>query len=296
MKAYWDLYFYFFRGCYPFYLHCPEKYHDEYRAKEFEIRNGYKPDFENPKTLSEKIWWLLKNEKIAEKTRLADKAEAKEWAKQLIGEEHITKTFGVWERVEDIDFNSLPEKFVIKATHGCRMNITVTNKKVFLENYLEKTKKCADKWLKTNYYYYHGELQYKGIKPRILAEEYTENKDNKKRTDFQIHCFNGEPLYIEHNHFENGTCDCLFYDTDCKKTDFYIAKEKKEIELKKPDNLELMLNMARKLSKDFKYARVDLRDCKDRIVFGEITFSPMAGVLCFTPREYNLKLGEKIIL
>lgn len=296
MKLFWDLYFYFFRGCYPFYKHCPEKYHREYKEKEFEIRNGSKPDFKNPKTLSEKIWWLLENEKPSEKSLLTDKAEAKKYAKSIIGEEYITKTYGVWDKVEDIDWNLLPEKFVLKATHGCRMNIIVSNKKTFLEKYSEKAIICLKKWLETNYYYYHGEIQYKSIKPRVLAEELTESNDKRIRTDYQIHCFNGEPLYIEHNFFEKGICYCLFYDLNLEQQEFYIGPEPRKPQIKKPEKFEEMIDMARKLSDGFKYVRVDFRDCQNGIVFGEMTFSPMACILNFEPKEYNLKLGEKIII
>lgn len=296
MKQFWKVYFYLLRGYYPFFKQCPEEFHPYFIKKNFKLKNGYPLNLDNPKTLNEKIWWLLLNEDLSVKSRLTDKIEAKEWAKNIIGEEHISKTYEIWNTPEDINFDALPEAFVLKASHGCRMNIIVQNKTEFIKNFKEKAINCMTKWLQTNYYNYNAEVQYKSIKPRILAEEYTVQTVDKRRTDYQIHCFNGEPIYIEHNWYKDGICNPFLYNTDCSQANFCFSYKYQKIEIEHTEHINEMLDMARKLSKDFKYVRVDFRDCKDRVIFGEMTFSPFSGFIKINPKEYDLKLGEKIIL
>ena len=296
MKQFWEIYFYLLRGNYPFFKQCPEEFHQYFIKKNFKLKNGYSLNLDTPKTFNEKIWWLLLNEDLSVKAKLTDKIEVKEWAKNIIEEEHISKTYQTAENADDINFDLLPDKFVLKASHGCRMNIIVQNKTEFLKKFREKAITCMGNWLNTNYYDYNAELQYKSIKPRILAEEYTVQTVDRRRTDYQIHCFNSEPVYIEHNWFKDGVCHPFLYNLDYSQTDFCFSYKYRKIPIEHNEHIEEMLDMARKLSKGFKYVRVDFRDCKDRVIFGEMTFSPFSGFIQFNPKEYDLKMGEKLIL
>lgn len=257
---------------------------------------NYEPNLITPKTMNEKILWLIDQGDLELKTKLTDKIRVKNWVASLIGEEHIAKTYAVCESLDELDWDKLPVQFVIKASHGCRMNIFVKNKLDFSSKLIDEAKKITQSWLKINYADFCGEIQYKDIPPKILVEEFIQDKSPKYRGDYSFHCFNGEPLFIEHNKDVEGNPVSFIYDLDGKQIDFVISRRFYKSDFVFPSNFKKMIEISRILSKNFRYVRVDLRDCKDKIIFGEMTFTPYAGCINFSNKEKDFEFGEKIIL
>lgn len=248
-------------------------------ARTFRSRNGETLDLEKPVTFNQKIQWLKLYEATEEKTRLSDKSTVRPWVEQKIGNQYLVPCLGVWDRYEDIPFQSLPNRFALKCTSGSGMNHIVHDKDKLDYNAL----KCeCDRWLRRNYGYTQtAEIHYRPIVPRIMAEEYLENAEGDLY-DYKVHCFAGEPKCIQVIQGRFGTEAMEFYDPEWKMLGF---KRKNVVSLGKtepPKELDELLRLARELSEGFTYVRVDFYVVNDRIYFGEMTFTPAAG---FTPWE-----------
>ena len=265
-------------------------------AQWFREKTGEDLDLENPKTFNEKIQWLKLYDSTALKTRLADKYLVREWIKEKIGEEYLIPLLGVWDKFDDIDFEKLPNSFVLKTNHGSAMHIIVKDKSNFD---ISAAKQKFDKWLKTNYTLCYGlELHYTDIKPKIIAEEYIEN-DNSDLSDYKIFCFNGKPHCIEYLKDRNTTgLKVAFFDLNWKKLPFTNANYPLiEDEISKPKNLDLMVQLAEKLAEGFAFVRVDFYALNDgSIKFGEMTFTPASGVMKWSPKEQDLIMGSLLKL
>lgn len=252
---------------------------------------GKKINLKNPVTFNEKIQWLKLYDRDEKYTTMVDKIEAKKYVSSIIGEEYIIPTLGEYEKFNDIDFSKLPDKFVIKCTHDSgRVVICDDVKRLDINN----AKKIINKSLKREYYYWGREWPYKNVKPRIIVEEYM----GSNIMDYKIFCFNGKPEFI---------LMCTNRDGRFKNTDFYdfnwnhmeFTREKHENNpngIRKPKNLEIMFNIAKALSKNIPFVRVDLYDIKGKVFFGELTFSPSSGYEGFKPKEWDEKLGNLIEL
>lgn len=225
---------------------------------------------------------------------LADKYAVREYVKERGYENTLTKLLGVWDDVNDIDFNSLPNEFAIKCNHSCGMNIIVFDKTTLD---IDKTRDQLNKWLKMKHPVFF-EQHYYHIKPRIIAEELIQNdKSGFFPQDYKIHCANGTPVYIQCC-FERTTSDPgrrVIYSTDWKDLHYVLQESHySEKQIERPKHLEEMLKMASDLSKGLEYARIDLYDTDDRVIFGEVTLSPMGGWFdYFTPEAIKL-MGNEI--
>lgn len=269
----------------------------EYKS---ELKKWYKKgtnkdlNLDNPKTFNEKIQWLKLYDSTPLKTKLTDKYLVREYVKEKIGEEYLVSLLGVWDKFDDIDFNKLPDKFVLKCNHGCGWNVIVTDKSRFNTS---EAKKKFDKWMNTNFAFCNGlELHYKNIEPKIIAEEYLENK-NKDLYDYKIMCFNGVPKFIgvDRNRFNGHSRD--IFDLNWNKLPMGILFKKSSTKLDKPKNLKKMINLAKKLSEKFSLVRVDFYILNDgSIKFGELTFTPESGASKFSYEKYDKMLGDKIVL
>ena len=255
---------------------------------------GKKLNLKNPKTFNEKMQWKKLNDRKEVYTTMVDKFKAKIYVSNIIGSEHIIKTYGSWSSFEEIPFYKLPNKFVLKCTHdsGC---VVLCRDKSKLD--LKKANKKLSNSLKRDFYLTGREWPYKNVKRRILAEELMENDDGMPLMDYKFYCFNGEPeyLYVSKGLENHNTAEISFYDMDFKRTNFYrkdFNQFKKDPS--KPANFELMKEIARNLSKGFDFLRVDLYEIKGKIYFSELTFTPCTGLMPFEPEEYDLVLGEKV--
>lgn len=261
---------------------------------EYKRITGKKINFDNPETFNEKIQWLKIYDNTPLKTRLADKFAVREWIKEQIGEKYLVPLIGVWDDVDDINFKKLPDKYCIKLNHGSGMNIVVKNNQLL--DY-EKAKSKLKKWIKTPFGVQNCyEFQYLDIKPRIIAEEYIEQNDGNL-LDYKIHCFDGEPKEIQvigNRLDKEGGLEAEF---DCcweRNYKLYKTYNQYKKTPQKPKQLDKMLEIARILSKDFKYVRVDLYVINEKIFFGEMTFTPASGLGKWEREEDNLLLGSWI--
>ena len=235
---------------------------------------------------------------------MVDKYEVKKYISDKIGEEYIIPTIGVYEKFEDIDFESLPEEFVMKPTCDSGSVIICKDKKSFDK---EKAKEKIEKAMKIKYYDLYREWPYKNVKSKIIIEKFMKDDEKDDLRDFKFYCFNGVPkfLYVAErfwssNHDEVRTCDevrLCFVDMDYKVVDFqYSGYKTLDVLPDKPVNFEKMKEIAKVLSKDIPFLRVDLYEVNKKIYFGELTFYPGAGFTKIKPDNYDNILGELIEL
>ena len=247
------------------------------------------PDLKHPKTYNEKLQWLKLHDKHEEYTKLVDKCEAKKYVGNIIGEEMIIPTLGVWDRFEDIDFEKLPQQFVLKTTHDSG-GVVVVKDKSQLD--LKAARKKLEKSLRHNYYYEHREYPYKNVKPRIIAEKFMVDESGTELKDYKFFCFDGEVkfLFIATDRPLDTRFD--FFDTDFNHLPFRQGHPWAKKEIKKPENFEEMKRMACILSKGMPHVRVDLYNINGRIYFGEMTFFHFAANVPFDTSIWDEKIGS----
>lgn len=250
---------------------------------------GKFPNLENPRTFNEKLQWLKLNDIHPEYTDLVNKVEAKKVVAKIIGEEHIIKTLGVWERFEDINFDTLPDSFVLKTSHDSG-GVAVCHDKS--PETIKAAKKKIEKSMRNNYYLEHREYPYKNIKSRILAEELMVDESGTELKDYKFFCFDGEPkmLFVATDRPIDTRFD--FYDMNWNHLPFKQGHPWATKEIKKPKGFEEMKQLASKLSQGFPHIRVDLYDINGKIYFGELTFFHFSGNVPFEPEEWDYKIGE----
>ena len=260
----------------------------------FQQRTGRLLDLNNPQTLTEKIQWLKIFDATPIKSRLADKYAVRSWIAEKIGDEYLIPLLGVWEDFDDIDFNDLPNQFVLKCNHGWNMNIIVRDKKTFdKRNAREK----INAWLAVDFGAQNLELHYSRIKSKIIAEKFMTNTGEPDIIDYKFWCFNGHVEYVQLDRARSTNHVQRFYSVDWKPLSFIIASHKLDDKIsEKPPQLEKMLNIAQSLSAGFSIVRVDLYCVKDRIYFGEMTFTPLAGNFSYNSESINEYLGSLLKL
>ena len=247
------------------------------------------PDLEHPKTFNEKLQWLKLNDKHKEYTRLVDKYEVKKYVSDILGEDVIIPTLGVWDRFEEIDFEKLPRQFVLKTTHDSGANVIVKDKN---ELNIEDTKKILKRSLEHNPFYRHREYPYKHVKPRIIAEKFMVDESGTELKDYKFFCFDGEVkfLFVATDRPVDTRFD--FFDTDFNHLPFKQGHPWAKKEIKKPENFEEMKRIASILSKGIPHVRVDLYNINGHIYFGEMTFFHFAANVPFEPAEWDKKIGS----
>lgn len=272
----------------------PDMIRDRYHAwRGLRRRSKQKFDLKNPKALSQKVQWLKLYYRKPLYTQLADKYSVREYIKEKIGEEYLIPLIAVFESVAEIDFDQLPEKFVLKATHGCGWNVLCHGKSKLDR---EAVLKQLDHWLHTNLFDSSREWQYKNIKPRIVCEKLLETPDGKALYDYKIFCFNGTPKIIEVDvgRFERVTRN--MYDTDWNLMPCQCSFPNVPFPLEKPEQLPKLLELATALSQEMPYGRIDFYVHEGRIYFGEITMHPGCGFMDWHPHEYDEIVGNMLVL
>lgn len=256
---------------------------------------GYKPDFDNPKTYNEKLGWykLFYHDPLM--NRCADKWEVRAYLEEIGLGEYMNDALGVWDRVEDIDFSKLPEKFVLKSTHGTAQTI-VCKDKAKLD--IKKAVKEMKFWLKTNQCRAGYEWAYRDIKPRIIGEKLIETADGLPPKDYKVFCFNGEPklLFVASERFNNHDVKFDFFDTEWNLLPFTQGHPNTAKPMAKPKELDLMLEVAAKASKPFPHVRVDFYLEKGKLMIGEMTFYHFDGFVRFNPGKYDEIIGSYFTL
>ena len=247
-------------------------------------------DLRPPRTFCEKIQALKLMAGTPLLSRLADKYAVREWVAETVGERYLIPLVGVWSSVGEIGFDSLPRRFVLKATHGSHWNIVVKDRSR-LDVHAAKVEMA--KWLRTNYAFKSRfQMQYASIPPRILAEEYLENAAGELY-DYKFWCFKGEVRYIQFMSGRESDLRTVFFDTDWRAQPFtYNRKMLAGALPPKPENLGEMIDVATRLSAGFEFVRVDLYRLDDGTVkFGEMTFTPANGFGNWNPSEWDEKIG-----
>lgn len=270
----------------------PQDYERElalwYRGRVGEILN-----LQNPRTFNEKIQWMKLYDCTPLKTRLADKYLVRDWIREKIGDEFLIPLLGVWDNFDQIDFDLLPDQFVLKATHGCGWNLIVRDKSTF-----DKAAARAkfNQWMRTNYAFVSTfELQYMNIPPKIIAEKYMEELDQVY--DYKLMCFGGEVkfLWVDTDRFSGHKR--AMYTTDWQRMDDMIGSFiPLDHDVPKPKTLDKMLEVATILSQGFAHVRVDLYEVGGKLYFGEMTFTSGNGFSKFSSREFALKVGDMLQL
>ena len=261
---------------------------------QFERAVGYKPDIDNPKSFNEKLQWLKLYNEDPLLTKCADKYLVRDYVKEKIGEEYLIPLLEVWDSPDEINFDKLPNQFVLKVNWGSGQNIIVKDKSKLD---IEEAKAKLKKWMKphSNHYYFGFEWCYKNIKPIIIAEKFIQQLNNDLY-DYKFFSYNGKVknLFVASDRFNNKYFD--YYDTQWNLLPFEIWSKNSPNGIAKPQNLEKMISLTETLSKDFPFARVDFYDLEERIYFGEITFYPTSGLEALKPVEWDYKLGEMMDL
>lgn len=251
-------------------------------------------DFKNPKTFNEKLNWLKLYYRRPDLITLVDKYEVKKYIADKIGEQHVIPTLGVWDKFKDINFNELPNQFVLKCTHDSG-GLVVCKDKSKLN--LKEVKAKIEKSLTNNYYLWTREWPYKGVKPRIIAEKYMEDQETGELRDYKFFCFNGEPKLMfvaSERGLKNTKFD--FYDMQFHHMNIVQHYPNSEYSIEKPEHFEKMVMLAEKLSEGFPHVRVDFYEANGQVYFGEMTFYHFGAIVPFETEEWDKKIGDWLVL
>ena len=276
---------------------------------------GKNLNLKKPKGFNEKLQWLKLYYHRPEFTQMVDKYEVKRIVGNKIGSEYIIPTIGVWDHFDDINFDELPNQFVLKCTHDSAGVVIVRDKNSVDVNL---AKRKLENSLKRNFYYSGREWAYKNVKPRIIAEKYMEesslnkedisshdrvlNYNSKELIDYKFFCFNGYPkfLYVSRSNFDvygNKNSLISYLNLDWSKTEFYITHHKPfDFEISKPVRFNEMIEIAKKLSEGIPFVRVDLYCIDEKPYFSELTFYPGSGFWVFKPDSWETEIGSWINL
>jgi hypothetical protein len=256
---------------------------------------GRPPDFRSPKIFDEKILWYNLYYKNPIMTIVADKYAVRGYLEKKGFGWLLNKLYGVYDTAEEIDLDRLPEQFVIKATHGSSMNIICRDKK---ELDWGKCQQSMRKWLQSNYFNHRREWAYKNIKPRLICEKYLENEEYRELLDYKFYCYNNRPavVFVCTGRYGADGVKYNAYDMDWKRIQLCKGKPSSALKVERPSSFVAMIDVARELCKGFPFVRVDLYSIREKLIFGELTFYPDAGLCPFTPLEYNNFFGDLFAL
>jgi hypothetical protein len=252
--------------------------------------SGRKPNLENPTTFSEKIQWLKLNYHNPLQTTCADKFEVRKYICEKGYPEILSKVLQVCDHIDQLKIDELPEKFVIKATHGSGWNLICTDKKKINWFWWKKIMKV---WLDNNIFWPGREWPYKNMKPRLIVEEFLMDKSGMLM-DYKLFCFNGKVKFVQVN-INRGTKSHTqnFYDLNWNILPFgKNLNPRPEVKIEAPNNFQKMIQIAEDLTVDLPFVRADFYEVNNEIIFGEMTFCPKSGLPDFTPPEYDGIVGE----
>lgn len=252
----------------------------------------YSLDFKNVKTYNEKLQWLKLYYRKEELPKLVDKLVVRDYIKKVIGQEYLIPLIAKYDSVESIDWDELPDAFVLKCTHGSGCNIVCTNKS---ELDIEEAKQKLKRWMKTDYFYSGREWPYKHVSPRIIAEKYMVDGSGYELKDYKFFCFDGEPkiCFVATDRGKKDTeVKFDFFDMNFSHLDIVQHHPISGKELTKPLSFEEMIRISRKLSRNFPHVRIDFYDINGHVYFGEFTFFHHSGLVPFHPKEWDYTLGS----
>jgi len=264
-----------------------------YLKMKYKHNIGKKLNLKNPQTFNEKLQWLKLYDRNPLYTKLVDKYEVRKYIEKEIGKEHLIPLLGVFDTYDQIDFNALPNQFVLKPNHTSG-DVYICKDKSNID--YGDLKKQVSIWLKRRYYWVHREWPYKNIKPRIICEKYMVDESGTELKDYKFMSFNGEVKcsFICLNRNSTKGLNVDFYDMGWKPMPFERHYKRSGGVIPKPKNFDLMVKFAEKLSIDIPFVRVDFYEANGQLYFGELTFFPGSGYEEFTPESYDYLLGSWI--
>ncbi len=277
------------------------KYYPELIAQTYQHIMGKPLDWDNLQTWTEKMQWLKLYNSTSLKTRLADKYLVRQWVAEKIGQEYLIPLYGVWDNFDDIDFDILPNQFVLKCNHGSGMNIICRDKNNFD---FEDARQKLTAWLTVDFGMRFFEPHYCNIKRKIIAEKFMTDKNNLGLKDYKFWGFGGKIFYCAYESrdpdnplSENFPMD--FFDMEWNRTEIERYDHPRNMKVEhfpKPKNFELMKELAAELCKDFAHVRVDFYEIEGKVYFGEMTFTPATGNIIFKPEGTDEHLGSLMTL
>ena len=257
----------------------------------YKIKTGKKLNLKNPIGFNEKINWLKVNDIRPEYTELVDKITVKKHIENKVGDGFCFPLLGVWDKYEDINFDKLPDKFVLKCNHDSG-SVKIIKNKADIDH--AQLSKFFNARLKINPFVISREYPYKEVKPKIFAEKYMIPTGKSDIEDYKFFCFNGEPKILFVATDRNTDVKFDWFDMDFNHLDVTAIHEQSGRDIEKPKLFEEMKSLARELSKGFRLVRIDLYEIEGKIYFGEYTFFPSGGYYLFSPIEWEKKLGDWI--
>jgi hypothetical protein len=259
----------------------------------YRISMGKKLNLSNPRTLNEKLMWLEQNvyKKNPMVKRCIDKCAVRDYVEIHGDGEMLVESYGVWDNAEDIDFDQLPNRFVLKCNHASGFNIVCEDKKTFNR---KKAIQQLNKWLRVrNFGVNAGEIIYKGINPKIICEHYIDTIDGNPPKDYKFFCAYGEPkfMFVASDRIGDQT-KFDFYTLDWKHIPVVNGHPNSINAIEKPEHMDAMIAACKNLGEEFPIARIDFYDDEGRAQFGEITFLHFGARVPFQPESYDLQFGE----
>lgn len=259
----------------------------------YRVRLHRKLNLKHPRRFTDKLNWLKLYDRNPIYTKLVDKHEVKQYISEMFGEQMVIPSYGVWEHFEDIDFEALPNQFVLKCTHDSG-TICICRDKASFDR--EAAKMKLENSLRHNFFWWTREWPYKNVKPRIIAEKLMTDSNCDALTDYKFFCFNGKPqmMYISKDVSSDPRTD--FFDMDWNHLPFRFKDPNADIMPKKPELFEEMKMIATTLSQHIPHVRVDLYVINGKIYFGELTFFHNSGIFTITPDNWDYKIGDMLQL
>ncbi|ELC8380987.1 ATP-grasp fold amidoligase family protein [Clostridium perfringens] len=269
---------------------------EEYLKRKYHALMGYELNLNNPQTFNEKLQWLKLYNRQPEYTMMVDKYLVRQYISDKLGEEYLIPIIGVWDNPDEIDFEKLPNKFVLKCNHNSGLGMCICKDKTKLN--IRKVKKELKKGLKQDYYMAHREWPYKDVPRKIVAEKYMVEKNSTELKDYKLMCFNGKVKcsFVCSDRFSDEGIKVTFFDINWNVMPFERHYPKSDETITKPVNYEKMIEFAEILSKGIPFLRVDFYEIEGKLYFGELTFFPGSGFEEFTPEQVDYDIGKLINL
>lgn len=268
----------------------------QYIQLQFFKNIGHFVDFSNPKSFNEKLQWLKIYDRKPEYTIMVDKYRVKKYVQDRLGEDFIIPTLAAYDSASEIDFDTLPNKFVLKWNHDSGSIVICRDKSKL--NRRKAIQRLSNAQSGVQGYWYGREWPYKNVKPKLIAEEYIEPDENGEVLDYKLMCFNGKVrcIFVCSKRNSKDGLHVTFFDLNWNILPFTRNHPAETLPIPKPFSLNQMIEAAEVLSKDLTFARIDFYEVNKKPKFGEITFFPGSGLEPFSPEEWDYTLGSWIDL
>lgn len=269
---------------------------EKYLECKFKLCMKKKLDLENPKTYNEKLQWLKLYDRRDDYTIMVDKYLVRDYVVEKLDDKYLIPLLGVWNDPNEIEFDKLPNQFVLKCNHNSGTGMCICKDKSQLD--IIKVKGELKKGLKENYYLTGREWPYKNVQRRIICEKYIQDTATKTLKDYKFYCFDGVMRFVMINSDRNSDrkTKADYFDRNFNWLDFAWGYDHAEVPPSKPIKFDEMIEIAEKLSKGIPHVRIDLYECDEKVYFGEMTFFDASGFDRIEPEEWDYKIGDMLVL